>query len=780
MPVSPTPALILGADFIDIGFSANDRITNDTSFSLDVIGTPASGSASYQFSVDYGSTWANTTASQFDLADGVYQFRSQVTYGYELGFLGDFSLANWTMSIGGDGSITANADTVSLLGADTGDYVDYCVDLTISSSLEYAATFRWEYSTDDFLPYFDSFGYLINGNYYQLTENFGSTNQSGFVSVLLAAGDVFGFRQDSIDSGYGRATTIVSDFITIYSSIYTNVQHVTIDATAPDAPDLYLASDTGLSGTDGITSNGRLDIVDLEVGASFQYSTNSGGSWSVGTGSSLLLASGSYGAGSILVSQTDIAGNTSANGQLDAVIIDTTAAAAPRLALASDTGVSNSDGITNKGTVNVSGLEAGASWRYSTNGGSSWTIGTGSSFLLASGSYGAGSILVRQTDIAGNASANGQLGAVTVDTTKPVTSAAITAVIDNVGFFQGIVDEFSGTDDATPTLRGTISAALSADETLAIYNRDSFLGNATVNNATKTWYFAPAILPNTTGVNYAITARVTDVAGNYSQSPIRYFWLDTTASTTTTSITSVVDNVGNKQGALASGAVTDDITPTISGVLSAPLGTGETLRLYNGNKYLGLAIPADGVKTWASTSYLADGFYSINARVVDAVGNIGAASATQNFSIDSTSNQLIGNASANTLTATGAKDLITGLGGADTFRLASLTQSTLANFDRITDFTIGTDIFDGPTAVSAANINKLGSVAALDAQSISTVLTSSYFAANKAATFSYADPSGTLRSFLALNNGVAGFSASTDAIVEITGYIGSLNNLQIF
>jgi hypothetical protein len=179
------------------------------------------------------------------------------------------------------------------------------------------------------------------------------------------------------------------------------------------------------------------------------------------------------------------------------------------------------------------------------------------------------------------------------------------------------------------------------------------------------------------------------------------------------------------------------------------------------------------VKTWASTSYLADGFYSINARVVDAVGNIGTASATQNFSIDSTSNQLIGNASANTLTATRAKDLITGLGGADTFRLASLTQSTLANFDR------GTDILDGPTALSATNINKLGTVAALDSQSFSTVLTCQSFLANKAATFSYADPSGISRSFIALNDGVAGFSASNDAIIEITGYIGSLNTLQI-
>jgi hypothetical protein len=108
-----------------------------------------------------------------------------------------------------------------------------------------------------------------------------------------------------------------------------------------------------------------------------------------------------------------------------------------------------------------------------------------------------------------------------------------------------------------------------------------------------------------------------------------------------------------------------------------------------------------------------------------------------------------------------------------------LTQSTLANFDRITDFTIGTDILDGPTALSATNINKLGTVAALDSQSFSTVLTCQSFLANKAATFSYADPSGISRSFIALNDGVAGFSASNDAIIEITGYIGSLNTLQI-
>jgi hypothetical protein len=52
--------------------------------------------------------------------------------------------------------------------------------------------------------------------------------------------------------------------------------------------------------------------------------------------------------------------------------------------------------------------------------------------------------------------------------------------------------------------------------------------------------------------------------------------------------------------------------------------------------------------------------------------DLAAASPAQRFSIDASSNQLIGNANANTLTATTAKDLITGLGGIDTFKFTSL------------------------------------------------------------------------------------------------------------
>jgi hypothetical protein len=43
----------------------------------------------------------------------------------------------------------------------------------------------------------------------------------------------------------------------------------------------------------------------------------------------------------------------------------------------------------------------------------------------------------------------------------------------------------------------------------------------------------------------------------------------------------------------------------------------------------------------------------------------------------------------------------------------------------------------------------------------------------------YADPSGISRSFIALNNGTAGYQAGADAIIEITGYTGSLDSLQV-
>ena len=67
-------------------------------------------------------------------------------------------------------------------------------------------------------------------------------------------------------------------------------------------------------------------------------------------------------------------------------------------------------------TISVSDLEAGASWRFSLDSGSTWTPGTGTTFAVPAGNYAANAIQVSQTDAPGNVSL----------TTGKLTSALVT------------------------------------------------------------------------------------------------------------------------------------------------------------------------------------------------------------------------------------------------------------------------------------------------------------------------------------------------------------------
>ncbi|MFN5221216.1 MAG: hypothetical protein ACK5FE_10000, partial [Cyanobacteriota bacterium] len=107
----------------------------------------------------------------------------------------------------------------------------------------------------------------------------------------------------------------------------------------------------------------------------------------------------------VSVTATDNAGNTTTAADTSNATVDNIAPAAPSFSLATDSGSSSSDGITNVGTVNVTGVESGATWQYTTNGNAgtpTWNTGSGSSFTLAAGTYATGAVRVRQTDLAGN------------------------------------------------------------------------------------------------------------------------------------------------------------------------------------------------------------------------------------------------------------------------------------------------------------------------------------------------------------------------------------------
>ena len=243
-------------------------------------------------------------------------------------------------------------------------------------------------------------------------------------------------------------------------------------------------------------------------------------------------------------------------------------------------------------------------------------------------------ITARVVDAVGNQGPASSSRSFILDTLAPLQAATITAISDNTGTIQGVVADGAFTNDNTPTVSGTLSAPLSTGEVLTIFRNGIAAGNATINNSTRSWIYTTAAL-NSNGT-HSFTAAVVDAAGNRGPlSNSRSIVLDITPPTQSAVISAVLDNTDPQQGLVANGGRTNDTTPTITGTVSAAMGEGENLKLYNGSSFLVDAIVDPISLTWSATPTLtADGTYTINARVVDAAGNQGPASSSRSFILD--------------------------------------------------------------------------------------------------------------------------------------------------
>ncbi|WP_255002584.1 glycoside hydrolase family 9 protein [Cyanobium sp. HWJ4-Hawea] len=231
---------------------------------------------------------------------------------------------------------------------------------------------------------------------------------------------------------------------------------------------------------------------------------------------------------------------------------------------------------------------------------------------------------------------------------------------------------------------------------------------------------------------------------------------------------------------LGSWSLSFDTTHVLSG---APWGCTVAQTKLGGGVYRTTLKGADWGSSLAAGASVSVGFNATQGIGLGGSGNLTgpglfATSTDQLASIAGNPAYTCGNASANVLRSGNGADVLTGLGGADVFQVSSASLSLLAGPDWITDFAIGIDILDGPTAVAASQIVSLGSVASLTGAGVAAQLNGTTFRAQQVATFTYGTGPST-RTFVAFNDGVAGFQSATDGVVEITGYGGDLRNLSV-
>ncbi|MFB5746115.1 Ig-like domain-containing protein [Cedecea sp. S5-13] len=249
------------------------------------------------------------------------------------------------------------------------------------------------------------------------------------------------------------------------------------------------------------------------------------------------------------------------------------------------------------------------------------------------------SFTAQVSDAAGNLSTAGTAWNVTIVTSVPETTASVTGVADDTGIITGNVENGTTTDDTRLVITGTLNATPATGETVRIYDGTVFLGVATINPSTNNWsYTDTRTLLN--GAITSYTARVADTAGNMSASGTAYsVTIDTTAPTTTASVTGVADNVGIVTGNVANGGTTDDTQLVISGTLSTSLANGEVVRIYDGVTFLGIASVNNATNSWSytETRTLANGATpSYTAQVADAAGNLSTAGSAYHVNVVTT------------------------------------------------------------------------------------------------------------------------------------------------
>jgi hypothetical protein len=269
-------------------------------------------------------------------------------------------------------------------------------------------------------------------------------------------------------------------------------------------------------------------------------------------------------------------------------------------------------------------------------------------------------------------------------------------------------------------------------------------------------------------INYTLTANVEDLG---------------LQGTATNGTGNELNNTitGNELNNVLTGLAGDD---TLMGGVGADTMTGGT-----GNDWYWVDNAGDSVielanegidKVFTTISYtLTDNVEDLALQEIASSINGTGNSLNNTITDNSKDNVLDGGAGNDIIRASGGNDtLIGGLGtdnltgglGNDRFVYTNLTHSLLAGIDIIKDFNNSTDTDRFVVSTARSVFNNVGVVSGLNATAVGNALTTSNFGANAAALFTIGS-----KSYVAINDSAAGFNALSDAIVDITGYKGTLS-----
>ena len=626
------PAMGINIDSLqaDTGLSASDFITSVSPVVVNGSLTAALASnETAQISIDGGVTWSTLTVTgttwryndSRTLTDGNYLYQVRVID--TAGNVGATDSQNVVIDTTAPDPAVKTI-TISAITTDTGlitnDFVTSDTTLAVSGTLGAA---------------------LSAGESAQISIDGGTTWQNLAVNGLTWT---YLDGRTLTDGNYNYQVRVIDTAGNIGA---TASQIVTVDTTAPLASKTItiagISDDTGLSSSDFVTRDTTLTVrgtlgaalaaderaqISLDGGVTWATLTVNGTSWSYADGRTLTDGTWNY-----TVRVVDLAGNVGQTATQN-VVVDTTGPEAAKsitiTGISDDTGASSSDFITSDTTLTVRGvlgaaLGANEFAQISTDNGATWVNVTvaadGLNWTYVDGrtlTNGTTTWQVRVVDLAGNVGATGSQSA-QIDTVNPAQVLTIASISTDTG---SSATDFI-TSDTTLTLTGSLGAGLASGEVAQISLDGGATWTTLTTNGTQWTYTDSRTL---TDGSYVYQVRVLDLAGNTGPVVSKTVVVDTINPTATPTIVSYTDDVGQRQGTFSNSQATDDTTPLLIGVLSAPLASGEVVYLYRNGLLLG-AVTMVGALNWTySDSGLVSGAYTYSARVVDLAGNITSSS----------------------------------------------------------------------------------------------------------------------------------------------------------